>query len=87
MSKPINETPAPETHVTGDRRILQWDIRKDQNAYPEGPLAKDKASYTFGGWEGGYRGSLLLTEAEAEFIRERLTTATPSPQRREGGTP
>lgn len=62
-----------------DRRSLQWDIRPDRNAYPEGPLAKDKAVYNFTGWEGCHRGSLLLTEQEAEFFRERLTNAAPPP--------
>jgi hypothetical protein len=60
-----------------DRRLHQWDIKEDRNAYPEGPLAKDKSVYTFGGWEGCYRGSLLLTKDEADFIRERLS-ATPT---------
>jgi hypothetical protein len=58
-----------------DRRLLQWEIREDRNAYPEGPLAKDKAVYTFTGWEGCHRGSLLLTEEEANFFREHLTVA------------
>ncbi|TKT45364.1 dATP/dGTP pyrophosphohydrolase domain-containing protein [Rhizobium sp. LC145] len=78
-------SPAPKDHVGGDRRLLQWDIREDRNAYPKGPLAKDKALYTFTGWEGGHRGSLLLIKEEADFVRERLTTANPSPSPREEG--
>jgi len=62
----------------GDRRILQWDIKQDRNASPEGPLARDKAVYTFTGWEGCHRGSLLLTEAEAEFFRDRLCRVSPT---------
>lgn len=58
-----------------DRHLLQWEIRKDRNAYPSGPLAKDKAVYTFTGWEGCHRGRLLLTAEEADFVRDRLTTA------------
>jgi len=62
-----------------DRRILQWEIKRDRNASPSGPLARDKAVYTFTGWEGCHRGSILLTDEEAEFFIDRLTSASPVP--------
>lgn len=56
-------------------KLAQYDLVRDRNAYPKGPMAEGRSIYRVIGWEGADRGGLLLSEAEADAVRESLRSA------------
>ena len=61
---------------TGPVDLRQWDLSKSRSFYSESLLAKGRFEFAIYGWEGCYRGSLILSEAESATMKNAFVRHT-----------